>query len=368
MNEITTLSDSDIDSLSAEELALLMAESDVAELLEGPTPVTTVAPVEEIVEETEETVEETETPGIFGAIEATNKIEEALTFGGVDYEVETFPIRPVISGVGDEDSPEPEEDWMIPNFVGVRRMDDRKVVFGIQTTSYKIVQNREIFEFIRPLLEVTGGTFTRVGTLMRGARMFAFLTLAERIELSNGVYLNQNLAITSSHDGCRCLEVSMVATLADTGTIVSKGKAYELRHTRNVHVRLDQVVKIMEIKNEFFLGLTEKVAALKDVTMTDADANTWLEKFLEFPEQKDVTVHASKVAAKERILVAFKRAVTAGNTRLAMALAVAHDRSHTVPVKETKRFQSEAESRFRSVLTGSSSEALEEAWASLLAK
>lgn len=368
MKDYSNLTPEEFDKLTPEELREFLAADDasVDETLfeQAPTPVPTPAPAPTPIPAP------VATPAVdaevFGAIPATDKIEEALTFGGLDFDVETFPIKPVISGIGNTDgSPEPEEDWMIPTFVGIRRQDDRKTVFAVQHNTYTIFQNREILEYIKPLLEATGGTFTRVGTLLKGARVFAFLTLRDKIALPGGASLNQELIITSSHDGSHCLSVRTAATLSN-GTIIKQGRAYDLRHTKNVHIRTKEVIHIMEVKSTFFSDLAEKVAKLSDVPMSDDEAEVFLKKFLEFPEQKDVSVHPAKVAAKDAILKSFREAVAGGNTKLAMALAVAHYECQTKPVKETKKFNSEAESRFRSMMTGTSGKDVETAWVELL--
>ena len=100
--------------------------------------------------------------------------------------------------------------------------------------------------------------------------------------------------------------------------------------------------------------------------MSDNEAETFLKKFLDFPEQKDVSVHPVKVAAKDAIIKSFREAVAGGNTKLAMALAIAHYECQTKPVKETKKFVSEKESRFRSIMTGTSGKDVEAAWVELL--
>jgi phage/plasmid-like protein (TIGR03299 family) len=297
---------------------------------------------------------------VFGAITATVKIDEALEFGGIDYLVEQFPI---FSDIVNEEGE--EEGWQVPGYLGVRRADDHKNVFNILRDTYQIVQNRQVLEYIEPLLEATQGQFTRVGSLLKGARMFAFITLDDKVELPGGIKMSQDLGILTSHDGSHCLSIFITATLSD-GTIVKKSKSFDLRHTLNVKIRMSAVVKIRKMKNEFFEELTNKVRDLTDREMSADEANTWLEKFLDFPEQKDVSVHHAKIAAKDGILSAFKNAVTGGNTRLAMALAVAHYRSHTAPAKSTKHFQSEAESRFRGVLIGTGVKELEKAWDELL--
>jgi uncharacterized protein DUF932 len=357
MKNYSNLTPEQFDALTADELVEYLSQSGV--------PIDETASVTEVVEEAE-----TPAPApvaevaavdadVFGAIPATDKIEEALTFGGLDFDVETFTLKPAIS------VDEVEEDWVIPTFVGIRRQDDPKTVFAVQHNTYQIFQNREILEYIKPLLEATGGTFTRVGTLLKGARVFAFLTLRDKIALPGGAWLNQELIITSSHDGSHCLSVRTAATLSN-GTIIKQGRAYDLRHTKNVHIRTKEVIKIMEVKSTFFSDLAEKVAKLSDVPMNDEEAETFLKKFLDFPEQKDVSVHPAKVAAKDAIIKSFREAVAGGNTKLAMALAVAHYECQTKPVKETKKFNSEAESRFRSMMNGTSGKDVETAWIELL--
>jgi Domain of unknown function (DUF932) len=380
MKDYSNLTADEVDALTSAELVEYLSQSsssdesapvtEAAEVEEVEAPLIVATPTGYVSPVVAPVAEADEAPAVdadvFGAIPATDKIEEALTFGGLDFDVETFPMKPVLTGIGDEDgSPEPEEDWIIPTFVGIRRADDRKTVFAVQHNTYAIFQNRDILEYIKPLIEATGGTFTRVGTYLKGARVFAFLTLREKIALPGGASLNQELVITSSHDGSHCLSVRTAATLSN-GTIIKQGRAYDLRHTKNVHIRTKEVIKIMEVKSTFFSDLAEKVAKLSDIPMSDDEAEIFLKKFLEFPEQKDVTVHPVKVAAKDAIVKAFREAVAGGQTKLAMALAIAHYECQSKPVKETKKYVSEKESRFRSMMTGTSGKDVETAWVELL--
>jgi Domain of unknown function (DUF932) len=299
--------------------------------------------------------------GVFGAISATTKVEEALTFGGIDFEVETFRIKPVLTGIEDE----PEAEWIMPSFTGIRRADDKKTVFAVMRDTYTPVQNRTILEFVTPLLEATQGEFTRVGSFNNGAQVFAFITLNEKLVLPGGKEVQQHLLLNSSHDGSKCLEIKVVATI--DGDLLSLSKGYAFRHTKFVHIRTKEVVRILEMKDTFNKELIEKVGNLVSQGMTDEEASNWLQNFLDYPKQADVTVHFMKVAAHDRIMDAFRKAIAGGNTRLAMALAVSYDRSRTVPVMKTKNFISAEESRANSTMNGTSARELEAAWNALLA-
>jgi Domain of unknown function (DUF932) len=299
--------------------------------------------------------------GVFGTIPATTKVEEALAFGGLDYEVETFRIKPVLTGIADE----PEAEWVVPSFTGIRRADDRKTVFAVMRETYTPVQNRQILEYVTPLLEATAGEFTRVGSFNNGAQVFAFITLNERLVLPGGKEVQQHLLLNSSHDGSKCLEIKIAATI--DGDLLKMSKGYAFRHTKLVHIRTKEVVRILEMKDTFNKELIEKIGKLANETMTNDEASNWLKNFLDYPSQPDVTVHFMKVAAHDRIMDAFRKAIAGGNTRLAMALAVSYDRSRTVPVMKTKNFISAEESRANSTMNGTSARELEEAWKALLA-
>lgn len=297
---------------------------------------------------------------VFGTIPATTKVEEALTFGGLDYEVETFRIKPVLTGLPDE----PETDWVMPSFTGIRRADDRKVVFAVMRETYTPVQNRTILEYVTPLLTATGGEFTRVGSFANGAQVFAFITLNEKLVLPGGQEVQQHLVLNSSHDGSRCLEIKVAATL--NGDLIKLSSAYQFRHTKNVHLRATEVMRILELKDTFYKELTEKIGKLVSETMTNEEASNWLKNFLDYPKQADVEVHHMKAKTHDRIMDSFRKAVAGGNTKLAMALAFAYDRANTVPVMKTKNFVSAEESRAQSTLLGTSAYELEKAWKALL--
>jgi hypothetical protein len=215
---------------------------------------------------------------VFGAITATTKVEEALTFGGLDYEVETFRIKPVLTGTVED---EPEAEWVMPSFTGIRRADDRKVVFAVMRETYTPVQNRKILEYVTPLLTATGGEFTRVGSFANGAQVFAFITLNEKLVLPGGQEVQQHLVLNSSHDGSRCLEIKVAATL--NGNLIKQSNAYAFRHTKRIHLRMEEVMRILELKDTFYKELTEKIGKLIGEVMTDEEASNWLKNFLNYP-------------------------------------------------------------------------------------
>src|SRR5258706_14111484 len=108
MKDYSNLTPEEFDALTAEELVEYLSQSGVAPLTDDSAPATeaveeeetsAVAPVAPIVSVSEETP--AVDADVFGAIPATDKIEEALTFGGLDFDVETFPIKPVIAGLED---------------------------------------------------------------------------------------------------------------------------------------------------------------------------------------------------------------------------------------------------------------------------
>jgi hypothetical protein len=252
----------------------------------------------------------------------------------------------------------------MPSFTGIRRADDRKTVFAVMRETYTPVQNRSILEYVTPLLAATGGEFTRVGSFANGAQVFAFITLNEKLVLPGGQEVQQHLVLNSSHDGSRCLEIKVAATL--NGDLIKLSSAYAFRHTKGVHMRVAEVVRILELKDTFYKELTEKIGKLAGESMTDEEASNWLKNFLNYPKQADVTAHWMKAKTHDRLMEAFRKAVAGGNTRLAMALAVAYDRSNTVPVFKTKNFVSAEESRAQSTLLGTSAFELEKAWKALL--
>jgi Domain of unknown function (DUF932) len=297
---------------------------------------------------------------VFGAITATTKVEEALAFGGLDYEVETFSLKPLLTGLPEE----PEAEWVMPSFAGIRRADDRKVVFAVLRETYTPVQNREILEYVTPLLTATGGEFTRVGSFANGAQIFAFITLNEKLVLPGGQEVQQHLVLNSSHDGSKCLEIKVAATLNEN--LIKLSSAYKFRHTKRVHLRAAEVMRVLELKDTFYKELTEKIGTLLGESMTDEEASNWLKNFLKYPAQADVAAHWMKAKTHDRIMEAFRTAIAGGNTKLALALAIAYDRAQTVPVFKTKNFVSAEESRAQSTLVGTSAWELEKAWKALL--
>jgi len=89
--------------------------------------------------------------------------EEAMEKGGLNFEVETTPLRTLVPVNETGDTIEVE----VPNHRAVVRMD-RKTVLGVVGPSYRVLQNRDAFRVLEPLVDSGLASIETGGTLRKG--------------------------------------------------------------------------------------------------------------------------------------------------------------------------------------------------------
>src|SRR5690606_29764121 len=95
--------------------------------------------------------------------------------------------------------------------------------------------------------------------------------------------------IQSSHDGSASVSISFLAVrpsdnsfLPMTGFGTRHTLAY--RHTKGAKLRIEEVSKLLEIKNKFFQVLKENSEKLVGTPMTLEQAEAFVNKFVQMPE------------------------------------------------------------------------------------
>lgn len=197
-------------------------------------------------------------------VEEAPSIEEAYELSGLNWQVELLPAYCKVNG----------QDVDTGNFAIVRDKDSS--VFGVVGDRYNPFQNKEAFDWCKPLVDSDYWNIETAGALKGGRVCWAMLKQGETSVVSNDL-LKQYLLLTWSHDGSKSVQVAPTTirvVCANTLQMALHGNKdiSKVRHTASMIPRLEEVRKLYDMSCEAFKVQEEAF-------------NILLDKHIETPEE-----------------------------------------------------------------------------------
>lgn len=210
--------------------------------------------------------------------EPPKSIDEALEKSGLGWGVSQEPVfirRMVPNPHGDQFPPTemfvPLKDADDVEYMANIRSDN-EAVLGVVTDDYKVVGNREAFEFMDALLG-SDLYFETAGSLQGGKRVWVLAKVPEYIEVG-GDPTAMYLYVANSHDGSMAVQAGATPirivcanTLGMTLRRSEYGEAaqrtFKFRHTGNLKLKFDEARKVMGMTLDYaqqFKVLGDKLA------------------------------------------------------------------------------------------------------------
>jgi phage/plasmid-like protein (TIGR03299 family) len=170
--------------------------------------------------------------------------------------------------------------------MGVVRSDTNEVI-GIVGNERGMIQNREHVEFVQALTDQLGANVVAAGSLYHGASVFFALALTEPT-LLHGEYRIDHTAISaSSHDSTRSLSLRLMSTaLLCTNQLSGTGADIKIRHSKNVHQRLQAAVQAESVLRLRVQRLEQKLEARIDTPFTENEFWRFVESQFPFTAGK----------------------------------------------------------------------------------
>ncbi len=257
--------------------------------------------------------------------------QEALNKAGLDTYNELQPMF-----IQDEDRL-----IEVPNKKAVVRVDDLKIL-GIVGNWYKVIQNRECFDFMDSIIGEGRAVYETAGSLRGGTQIFLTVKFPQVSKIGPDK-IDQYVLLTSSHDGSIPLRVMWTpvrVVCANTmGMALSgyskNGNGMAIRHTRNYQTKIAMAREVLQLTEEYYRHMEVEFQKMLKTEMTKLNFEQFVEKL--FPEPKSGKESSRRKADKEKIadLFANGRGIPAvRNTRWAALNAVVefvdhHKRSHS---------------------------------------
>jgi phage/plasmid-like protein (TIGR03299 family) len=180
--------------------------------------------------------------------------QEAMAAAGLDWSVSKRQLSVKLPG---SSLYTPVESW------GIFR-DDNNAFLGTVGAQYATIQNREAFDFVDSLLEVSGAHYDTAGALFNGEQIFLSATIPYSISPDRAPNDTTNcyLMFTTSHDGSMAATAKLctVRVVCDnTLNMALNGAGYGMVKVKHTETGTDKLQKAKRI----FQGVQQSVETLK---------------------------------------------------------------------------------------------------------
>ncbi|RCH56820.1 alpha/beta hydrolase [Mucilaginibacter hurinus] len=201
---------------------------------------------------------------------------EAISYAGLDYNVEKRPLftnsLPNELNEMAESIAFPKID--VPNFFATVRTDNNSVL-GVVGKDYEVVQNADAFQFFDAIVGGGNGIkYETAGALGKGERIFITAKLPDYIKVGKEDLIEQYLFLTTSHDGFGSITAAFTPTRIVCNNTLNAAmrnhtNAIKIRHTASANERLKQAHTLMGISQVMAQELEELFNHWTNVRITD---------------------------------------------------------------------------------------------------
>lgn len=195
---------------------------------------------------------------------------EALELSGLDFEVALRPLY-----VQHEDGHE-----LVEDFVSTVRVDTDQVL-GVVSPRYQIIQNRDAFDDMAPVVDdEQQGRWVAAGTLRGGRRVWGMIELAEPVVAAGDEILPYLLYQNDHTGGAAITAATVMNRLSCTNQLTWRINAapgrVNVRHTGDLGRKMDEAMKVLGVARDYATEFAAVCDALGLQKVTDRQVNRWL--------------------------------------------------------------------------------------------
>ena len=214
--------------------------------------------------------------GLGTEVQKAMTAEEALKLARLDFSVVKHPVfNPLTS----------EE---IDNFYATIRLDTKQVL-GIVKGDYRVVQNRDLFTVLDPLVERSEAIYHTAGVMGIGQRVWLLAKLPDSIVLKNKAgkedVIEEYVLLTNSHDGnstgkALMTPVRVVCNNTLTWAINGATNVVSVRHTSGAKEKLAEASKVLGLAKKYYAEAGELLNQFTLVKFSDTQLSSFLDELL----------------------------------------------------------------------------------------
>lgn len=269
--------------------------------------------------------------GLGTRVEEALSAEEALEKSGLNWSVLQKEIRT-------------DDGVKISGYQANIRDIDGKVL-GVVSDRYRVVQNKEAFEFTNTLLG-EGVSYETAGSLFEGKKIWILARLPEKYAFA-GDEITPYLVFSSSHDGSNGIKVAMtpIRVVCNNTLNLALSTAQRIWSTKHTG---DMEQKLFDAKNTLFMAqdymdrLGVSIKELSRIKLRDEKVTQLIEELL--PIKSDASEYQANNIQKLRTDVSFRYFYAPDLKRVEkngyrFINAVSDFATHAKPLRETRNYQ-----------------------------
>jgi phage/plasmid-like protein (TIGR03299 family) len=166
---------------------------------------------------------------------------------------------------------------------------EEDVLLGLVSRRYQPLQNVDAFEFFDPIVRDKEAYFETAGVLEQGERIWVMARMPEAMEVVRGDDCFNYLLLSNTHtgEGAVIVKFTSVRVVCQNTLMMAMEdgqKAYRVRHTKKMQLKLDELSSFLAITQKVFLKSREVFCNMAKVEMTQLRLDRYFEAV--FPRTK----------------------------------------------------------------------------------
>lgn len=237
----------------------------------------------------------------------------------------------------------------------IRDSDDK--VLGVVTDRYKIVQNRDAFNFTDDLLG-KGVRYETAGSLQEGRRVWLLAKLPSAYIVA-GDRISPYLVFSNSHDGTGAIKVAMtpirvVCQNTLNLALSTADRIWTANHTGDIELKLENAKETLIRAEDYMDKLGSEIYQLNNHKITDDYVTEMINELLPIPTDASELQEKNVQKLREDIAMRFYYApdlLPLPKSAYRFVNAVSDFATHAKPLRETNKYR---ESLFARTIEGNS--------------
>lgn len=277
--------------------------------------------------------------GLGTMVEEAPTSEEALELAGLNWEIKGMPVYTA-------------EGVVIEGYKANTRSSDNSVL-GIVSNKYKVVQNKEAFDFTDALVG-EGIRYETAGSLRNGKTIWLLGKMPERYIV--GDKFEPYICFTNSHDGTGAVRACMtpirvVCNNTLNCALETAKRSWSTVHRGNVTAKLEAARATLGMAEQYLVKLGEEADKLANEKMSEGEMREALNKVFELPNDASDRQKKTVEEIKDQIIVCTLSPdlVKFLNTKWGFVNAVSDYVGHADPIRKTKNY---SENRWANIIGG----------------
>ncbi len=256
---------------------------------------------------------------------------EALILAGLDWDVTQRPIYT-------------QDGVMINGYKANVRLQDHSVL-GVVTDRYKVVQNRDAFEFTDELLG-KGVRYETAGSLMGGRKVWLLAKLPTRY-IIQGEDIIPYLVFSNTHDGSGAIKIAMTPIRVVCNNTLnlaldSAKRIWSFNHVGNIENKLYEAKETLFMAENYMSELGRAFEKLNRIRVSDAAADEYIKVVLPIDDDASSITEKNIMKQREDLKRRYMYAPdlkTVGKNGYRFINAVSDFATHARPIRETKKYK-----------------------------